>query len=449
MKKKYIVFFLFLIVFSSTTKSQSQFNFLGPDQKEQSVRFNLINNLIVIPMEVNGRQLSFILDTGVNKTILFNLSQNDSIDLNDVRKISLQGLGEGKSMDALISGNNTLKIKNFVGENQEIYVLLKDRFDVSGRMGITIHGIVGYNLFKDAIVYINYATRRVFFYNPKFYKEKKCRKCQSFPLQFFRNKPYIDAKIQLDTVGNTVTDVKLLIDTGGSEAIWLFENSKEEIQTPIRHFDDVLGEGISGTIYGKKSRIKQILIGSFKIKDPTVSFLDSSSTFNARQFKERNGSVGGNILKRFKVWVDYKNKKITLKKNGSFRGGFEYNMSGLDVVYNGKVLVKEKAQTTFSDAYSNSVSQTVNNSTISLVSTYSYRFKPSYKIKHVLENSPAGLAGIKKNDIILSINGTEVHKLTLKQLLGKFQKGHKRKIRMTIERLGVDINFQFRLIKKI
>ncbi|WP_347174622.1 retropepsin-like aspartic protease [Polaribacter uvawellassae] len=449
MIKKYSFSLLFLIVFSFSAKSQDKFNFFGSNQKEQSVRFNLINNLIVIPMEVNGKQLSFILDTGVNKTILFNLSQNDSIGLNDVRKISLQGLGKGKSMDALISGNNTLKIQNFVGKNQEIYVLLKDKFDVSGKMGITIHGIVGYKLFKDAIVHINYATRRVYFYNPQFYEYKKCRKCQTFPLQFYRNKPYIDAKVQLDTIGNKLTDVKLLIDTGGSEAIWLFENSKNEIQTPIRHFKDVLGEGISGTIYGNKSRIKKIVIGDFKIKEPTVSFLDSTSTFYARQFKERNGSIGGNILKRFKIWVDYQNNKIILKKSGSFSGGFEYNMSGLDVVYNGKVLVKEKTTATFSDSYSNGNSQTATNNTISLVSSYNYRFKPSYKIKHVLENSPAGLAGIQKDDVVIEINGIKAHQMTLKELLGKFQSGHNRKIRMTIERFGVRMKFQFRLVKKI
>lgn len=400
-------------------------------------------------MEVNGKKLSFILDTGVNKTILFNLSQNDSLGLNDVRKVTLQGLGKGASMDALISGNNTLKIKDFVGENQEIYVLLKDTFDVSAKMGITIHGIVGYKLFKDAVVHINYLKRRVYFYNPQYYTSRKCRKCQTFPLQFYRNKPYVDAKVQLDSIGNQQTDVKLLIDLGGSESVWLFENSKEIIQTPIKHFKDVLGEGISGTIYGNRSRIPQVSIGKFTIKEPTVSFLDSTSTFYARHFKQRNGSIGGNILKRFKVWVDYQNKKITLKKSGSFRGGFEYNMSGLDVVYNGKVLVKEKAATTFSDAYSNGASETATNKTISLVSSYTYRFKPSYIVKHVLENSPADLVGIQEGDIILSINGKPAHQLTLKELIGKFKSGHNKKIRMYVQRSGVEMKFQFRLVKKI
>ena len=128
----------------------------------------------------------------------------------------------------------------------------------------------------------------------------------------------------------------MLIDSGGSDSLWLFENTKDEIKTPKRFFNDILGEGLSGTIYGNRSRIPEFKLGRFTIKSPTVSFLDSISTFNARKFKERNGSIGSNILKRFKVWIDYPNKKITLKKNGSFKNGFNYNMSGLGVIYNGQ-----------------------------------------------------------------------------------------------------------------
>jgi len=447
--KKSTLFTLLLFVLTLNLQSQSKFNFFGSNDTEVNFRFKLVNNLIVIPVDVNGRSLSFILDTGVDKTILFNLSQNDSIGLNNVKKINLQGLGDGLSIEALLSRNNTMKIKNFVSKSEDVYVILRDRFDVSGRMGVTIHGIIGHKIFKDAIVYINYSTKKITLYNPKFYKDKKCKKCQVFPLQFYRNKPYIDAKVQLDTIGNKLTDVKLLIDTGGSSAVWLFENTKEEIQTPIRYFRDILGEGLSGTIYGNKSRIKGLTIGTFNIKNPTVSFLDSLSTYYARQFKARNGSIGGNILKRFKIWVDYPNKRITLKKNGSFRGGFEYNMSGIDVVYNGKVLVREKEDAQFVDSYSSRNSHTTTNNTINLVSSYTYRFRPSFRIKHVLPNSPGDKAGLKENDVILSINSIKVHELTLRELLGKFQDGNQKKIRMKIERDGKTMKFQFKLVREI
>lgn len=449
MIKKNTLLFILVLQLAFTTNAQSKFQFFGKNIKETSFRFKLINNLIVIPINVNGKPLSFILDTGVDKTILFNLSQNDSIGLNNVEKISLQGLGDGEPLEALLSKKNNMKIKNFMSNSEDIYVILRDKFDVSGKMGVTIHGIIGHKVFKDAVVYINYAFNRITLYNPKFYSQKKCRKCEVFPLQFYRNKPYINAKVRLDTVGKKFTDVKLLIDTGGSEAVWLFENTKKELQTPINHFKDILGEGLSGTIYGNRSRLKGIKLGRFHIKNPTVSFLDSTSTYYARQFKARNGSVGGNILKRFKVWVDYRTKTMTLKKNGTFKGGFEYNMSGLDVVYYGKTLVKELVPVTFKDAFSSENSNTLQNNTISVVSNYRYQFKPSYKVKHVLKNSPADLAGILAEDVIISVNGTRVYEYTLKELLSKFQVGHNKKIKIKIERKGEPMKFEFRLVKKI
>ena len=127
------------------------------DKDKQRINFKLINNLIVIPLKINGKELSFILDSGVGKTILFNISQNDSIGLNNLKKVELQGLGKGNSIQALLSKNNEITIKNIRETNESIYVILKDYFDLSGKMGITIHGIIGYNLLRNFVVKINYS----------------------------------------------------------------------------------------------------------------------------------------------------------------------------------------------------------------------------------------------------------------------------------------------------
>ncbi len=65
--------------------------------------FSLVNNLIVIAGEINGKKLNFLLDTGIKKTILFNLKFEDSIQLRNVQKIQLRGLGEGQPINALTS----------------------------------------------------------------------------------------------------------------------------------------------------------------------------------------------------------------------------------------------------------------------------------------------------------------------------------------------------------
>jgi hypothetical protein len=445
LKKTLLLVVILLFSFSQTTDAQGGFRFLKENQNRQRISFKLINNLIVIPLEVNGKKLSFILDTGVNKTILFNISQNDSIGLRNVKKVALQGLGKGLSVDALVSRNNSLSLNNMVSYNETIYVILKDYFDLSGKMGITIHGIVGYNLLSNFILKINYRTKKIDFYNPKTYNYKKCKKCEVFPLQFYRNKPYIDAQVQLDTIGNKLTNVKVLIDSGGSDAVWLFEGTNKEIQTPKRHFNDILGEGLSGTIYGNRSRIPKMKLGSFDIIEPTVSFLDSLSTHNARSFVDRNGSIGAGILKRFKIWIDYPNKKIVLKKNSSLKSGFNYNMSGLDIVYDGKQLVKEEV----TNALYTSVKDAQNGSNLNFVTSFSYRFKSSYKIRAVVNNSPADKAGLLAGDVILRINNKPAHELKLSDIMNKFQEKENKKIKITIRRNREKLKFEFRLVRKI
>lgn len=442
-----ILFFLLSILLVIHTQAQTSFQFYGTNIKKQSVKFKLINNLIVLPLEINGKELNFILDTGVNKTILFNLSQNDSIGLKNIETISLQGLGGGKAVDALLSKNNRFRIKNLISNNEELYIILKDNFDLSGKMGITIHGIIGYRLLNNVITKINYNSKKIIFYNPKFYKYKGCKKCEIFPLQFYRNKPYINVSAQIDTISMREVELKMLIDSGGSDAMWLFEDTKEEIKTPIKHFNDLLGEGLSGAIYGNRSKIPQINLGRFSIKKPTVSFLDSVSTFNARKFKERNGSIGGNILKRFNVIIDYPNKKISFKKCSSLKDGFYYNMSGLDVAYNGKQLIKEEQETRVHKTYT--TGRQSDNNTVSFITSYVYKFKPSFKIHRVLNDSPAALAGILKGDIILKINNKSAHNYTLNEITSLFQKKPNRKIKMLVERAGIKLKFEFKLKERI
>lgn len=446
MKRIFTLFIIAIFTFSLNFKAQNSFRFKNQSKNHESIRFKLINNLIVIPIELNGKELSFILDSGVSRTILFKVTKNDSIDLNNVEKVLLQGLGEGEPVEALLSYNNRVSIKNLIGDNETICAILNDHFDLSSKMGTTIHGIIGYSLLRNFIVKINYRNKKIDFYNPKTYRYKKCRKCENFPIVLNRKKPYIDLKVQIDTIGNKLTDVKLLIDSGGSDAIWLFENSKEEIKTPKLFFKDILGEGLSGSIYGNRSRIPKIKLGSFEIENPTVSFLDTISTKNARGFRKRNGSIGGGILNRFTVWFDYPHKKLRLKKNASFSKGFNYNMTGLDVVYNGKQLVKEQRIKASKDIFNSELGSKY---MVNLITNYSYKLNPSFLIKSVLKNSPAEKAGLLKDDIIQYINNKPANELNLNEITLKFQEKDRKKIKITVDRNGEILKFEFRLEKKV
>lgn len=115
----------------------------------EKIKFKLINNLIVIPAKINGTELTFILDTGVSKPILFNFSDQDSIDIKNVSEINIKGLGGGEPVKALSSKGNTFELESFKNNNQQIYVVLDKELNFSSKLGITVHGILGYDFLKN------------------------------------------------------------------------------------------------------------------------------------------------------------------------------------------------------------------------------------------------------------------------------------------------------------
>ncbi|SEB43387.1 Aspartyl protease [Tenacibaculum sp. MAR_2009_124] len=443
MNKK-ILLLLLLSISTSIIKAQSKFQFIKKAEKEV-IQFRLINNLIVFPLRINGKELSFILDTGVRKSILFNLNEKDSLILKNTQKVYIRGLGAGKPVEAIRSKKNEIRIKNVLGFSQEVFVILDDTFKLSSKMGTTIHGIIGHDLLKDVIVRVNYNSKTLTLYDPKAYEQPRCGSCEALDIEFYNNKPFINITISTDSIRKNIP-VTMLVDSGGSDAVWMFEGTDKNITTPEKYFVDILGEGLSGTIYGKRSRVSEVKIGKYVLEGPTASFLDTVSTFNARKYTKRNGSIGGGILKRFKVWIDYPNKKLTLKKSSSLSKGFHYNMSGLHVVYNGLELVKEKNDLSTRTSFK---TDDTSGNVISFVTSYAYKFKPSFRIESVVKGSPADIVGIEPGDVIKKINGKFGHEYTLESISALFQARPNKKISMVIERGVVDLKYKFYLEPRI
>jgi hypothetical protein len=114
---------------------------LPKGEKVEKLKFELINNLVIIPVEINGTELTFILDSGVSKPILFNLSDSDSVPINNVTEITIRGLGDGEPMRALSSKNNRFSIGNAKNWAQDLYVVLHQPVHFSRHSGTWHYGI--------------------------------------------------------------------------------------------------------------------------------------------------------------------------------------------------------------------------------------------------------------------------------------------------------------------
>ncbi|MEY8848088.1 aspartyl protease family protein [Psychroserpens sp. XS_ASV72] len=429
-----LIFFVFVMGYSF-----SQNNFSLPNQDKDKIKFELIGNLIVLPVELNGVELSFVLDSGVSKPILFNLANLDSLQINKVETIKLRGLGGGEPVEAIKSRNNFLKVGNALNINQDIYVVFDSALNFTPRLGTPIHGIIGFDLLKDFVVEINYAAKFIVLHRPSSYSYKKCRKCETFNLSFYNNKPYMVGEVMIDT---SYVPIKLLIDTGSSDALWIFENKNKGLMPDDnKYFEDFLGKGLSGNIYGKRSKVRKFKLKSYELDHVNTAFPDSSGISFAMKNTDRDGSLSGEMLKRFNVIMDYRNCKITLKKNRHFKDTFSYNKGGIVLEQNGVIVVKEaKKKSEQTLGMDNDF-----NTSIDLISQYKLDVKPAYTIVQIREGSPAERVGLKIGDIVLSVNGKETHTMKLQNVISFFKSKTGKLVNLRIDRDGKIMLFEFKL----
>ena len=416
-------------------------------QVKETLRFKFINNLIIIPVEVNGVELSFLLDSGVNKPILFNISENDSLQMRNIQEIYLRGLGRGEATKAYISRGNEFKVENITNKRQDIYVIMDPELNFSPRLGFPVHGIIGFDLFRDFVVDINYISHKIRFYERANYKKKKCKKCREFDLELVNNKPYILGSVALE--GKEETRVKLLVDSGSSDALWLFPNKTKNIEIPEKSFRDFLGRGLSGSIFGKRSRVDRFSLADFHLEKAKVAFPDSLSIKYLKNLKGRNGSLGSEMLKRFHVTFDYQGKKLMLRKNGNFNEPFKYNMSGIELQHNGLRYVRELGSSfgttrSLSEANANTTSSGVQ---VLLGDRFKLMLYPSFEIAEIRESSPAAISGLRTGDVILSVNGKQAHRYSLHEIVEMINRKEGQRVKLKVDRGGKKLNFYFQLKK--
>ncbi len=431
--------FPFLIVFFLSLNLFAQNGFNLEQQKKIVIPFKLINNLIFVPLNVNGAELTFLLDTGVSETILFSL-ENKKIDFKNIEKMKFSGLGENVEIEGLKAIHNKVRSGNFYDKDHTIFIILNEDFNFSSHVGIPINGIIGYHFFKNHRVEINYSKKKITIESAE-KTDKKLKKYKSFPITLELNKPYIYADVEQI---NERKNSKMLIDLGNSDALWLFPSLIEGFKYNRPNIDDYLGRGFNGDIFGKRSRIHNLYLGNFHFEKPLVAMPDEYSIQHLRLVENRKGSIGSEILRRFNMVIDYPNNTIYLKKNGFYEDPFYFNGSGLDIKHDGMIwesdlvpVQNEKKKAEFEgevNAYSAS-------------STYQYKFslKPTYSVAGCREDSPAFIAGVRKNDKLLTLNGKKIGDFTLEKINKVLKSDEGKTIKLEVERNNQKLAFTFQL----
>lgn len=331
-----------------------------------TVPFVLFHNRVYLPVQVNGKTFEMILDTGAAYS---GLSQQTA------SALQLQ-----KSGTATVTGNGVSRPKIELAKNVsfrlgdvellEKLVGIEQWDDLEFREGRAIAGFLGVNLFRRYVVELDYSNRTVSIFEPENFvyagPGERVSLTQKHGAALFH------AVIQL--AGHDPIPCELAIDSGTYSALRLYRPFVEKyhlLQEKLPGIDSY-GFGLGGEFSERLGRVASLKSGALEIKEPVTAF--STSHGGATSGHSYDGTVGGEVLSRFRVILDYPHQRLILEPASNFAEPWESDTSG--AIFR------------------------ATDSSLKAIS-----------VAHVLHNTPAAAGGLEEGDIITSVNGQEASSL--------------------------------------
>lgn len=326
-----------------------------------TIPFELIDNRIFFDVYINNSgPYKFILDSGGSNLISKRVSEQLQIKLSGEFKIN--GAGDN-SQTAFRTMRDHLSISELNLEKQNFIVIDLDTI-MYGIGFEELDGLLGYELFNNYLVTINY-DKNIIVLSKNY--DDFINSSNKIPLSFWGNKPLIN--LNVDNI-----DGQYMIDTGDRSSITFFNPFIDSLNLREKYKSSIInntGYGIGGPIPAQVSVVKNLFINNIIINNLIVRLPNlNGGLFSLSGF---SGSIGNGVLKKFNITFDYKDEFLILEKNSNYYLDESYDKSGMWLAKN----------------------------------------KDRFIVTSLVTNGPAAKAGLKLNDVIISINGINTTNLNL------------------------------------
>ena len=353
-------------------------------QEQVRIPLQVQRNLPVVQVRLNGAgPYNFLLDTGVANTLLTDPAIADSLHLRHGQDFSVVGAG-GKRATLVAYQSPGVRVSlgrrghGIVAEAMSLLVLAGDSLNLSGYVGMPVHGILGSELFHSLTVAFGGAdSETLVFTDPAAFRPPRGHRWTVVPLAIEGHKAYLTAAVR--QAGDAKARfLKLVLDTGASHALSLETTSDPDLRLPNPRLYAELGHGLGGPVHGSLGRVADVQLGPYQLRAVLTSFPNAADV-HMRTDVPRNGNLGYDLLRRFRVVIDYPHQCLWLRPGPSFREPFEHDMAGFELLALGPALRR-------------------------------------YQVTSVTPGSPAAAAGMEVGEELLTVGLAPVAALSLTQL---------------------------------
>jgi len=337
-----------------------------------TIPFELVSRHIIVPVRVNrSRPLSFVLDTGATRAII-RMDVAKELGLSLEGNVSGGGAGEGRQTGQLVKGA-TWSLVGLERVSQPV-VLALPMPELSPALGRDVDGIIGGEFLRQFVVETDYQARFIRFHDPRTFVYHGAG--EMVPIEFTPD-GHPAVKATVTPQGASPIERSFMFDIGSGAALVLHSPFVAEYRLPgpdVKTLRAIGGAGAGGRTAGRLGRVAALKIGSFSISNPITLFSEDKAGAFANP--SLAGNIGARIASRFRIFFDYGRRRMILETSPTFAEPIDYAFSGIAL----------RAE------------------------------RPDYhtfRVREVLEASPATEAGLAVGDVIVSVDGTTADKLTL------------------------------------
>jgi hypothetical protein len=337
--------------------------FLDGGAHEASVPFQLVNNHIYAEVSVNGGAPYLSeFDTGGTDALM--PPEAKALGLASIGSQTVTGAGAGFAQSGFTKVRS-ISVGGATLTDQVIAVTpLKTEVE-----GIDRAGMIGYEFFARFVTQLDYGAHRIRFIDKRYFDPKSAG--TAVPFAFFGTWPEVRGSYE-------GIPARFGIDTGSRMTLLLtrpFVEAHHLGVVPAGGVEAVVGWGVGGPTRGVVQHGGMLKLGDVDVPAPlTVLAVDEHGAAGAAAFPN---NVGGGVLKRFIVTLDYEHYTIYLKPvSGPVPDLDTFDESGLWI---------------------NSATQ-------------------GFRITSVMPRSPAQEAGLQAGDLIIAVDGTAFSAIKLYDL---------------------------------
>lgn len=265
------------------------------------------NNIILMNVSLNGRPpVRLIFDTGASHTVI-NADRAEAFGIKG--SVKMTGNATGGRIEGTMAMGVKIGVQGVEVANQPVGIIAMPRVP-----GFDFDGVIGFDFINQFVVEIDYLNKVMDLHDPVVYQYRG--KGTALPLLLKgRRTPLMNTSFVFAS-GKRVM-ARLELDTGADNAFRLNYPFVEKHRLLSKGLAGNTGRGGGGEVERVLGQAIRAVLGPFEFREVPVLF--SLQKEGLEEGGSVDGIIGGELLRRFKLIIDYSRRRVILEPNKNLK----------------------------------------------------------------------------------------------------------------------------------